>query len=89
MINERGNGSYATLTSLREMENFIDKSLYESFLNIDNLSIENWNNEDLPHHFANNHLKEKDVKEIINGKLSKGMTKALFEKNGTWEEVKG
>ena len=29
------------------------------------------------------------IKEIINGRLSKGMTKALFEKNGTWEEVKG
>ena len=89
IINARGNGSYATLTSLREMENYIDKSLYESFFNIDNLSIENWNNEDLPHHLTNNHLNEKAVKEIINGKLSKGMTKTLFEKNGTWEEVKG
>ena len=89
IINARGNGNYATLTILREMENYIDKSLYESFFKMDNLSIENWNNEDLPPHFINGNFNEKVVKEIINGRLSKGMTKALFEKNGTWEEVKG
>lgn len=89
MINERGNGNYATLTNNREMENYIDKSLYESHFHKDILSVANWNEEDLPHLFVNDKLNENAVKQIINGSLSKKMTKALFEKNGTWEEVKG
>lgn len=89
LVNNRDNGNFATLTNNREMENYIDKSLYESHFHKDILSVANWNEEDLPHLFVNDKLNENAVKQIINGSLSKKMTKALFEKNGTWEEVKG
>lgn len=87
-VNQREN-CYAVLTKKREMENYIDKSIYESYFNKDLSSIENWDEENLPPHFMTAKQDEKKVKQIINGCLSRKVTKKLLEKNHAWNEVKG
>lgn len=89
MVNRRGN-CYAVLTNKREMENYIDKSLYEEFFHKDLSDIGNWDEVDLPSFFIDDkRYDEKNVKQIINGCLSRKMTKALLEKNQSWDEVRG
>ncbi len=80
----------AILTSLREMENYVNPRL----LNMEfgtTLSIgSNWGEVDVP--FECNKVSKKGepiVKQIINGKLSKQCTKELLQEIGVFEEVKG
>jgi predicted ATP-dependent endonuclease of OLD family len=95
-INNRGNGSFGLLTQRREIENYVYHSLYETEFVIDCSSIENeWAEEDIPQ-FVFNKTKRKDqksrdintIKQIANGKLSKQMTKELFEKMNVYDEIK-
>lgn len=80
---------YAVLTNKREMENYIDKSIYESYFKKDLSNIENWDEENIPPYFVKDNIDEIKVKQIINGSLSRKVTKELLEKNNSWNEVKG
>ena len=74
------------------MENYIHWSLIEKRfeIKIEKKVIENWDNIDVPKYLVNKtEMNEKTIKGILNGELSKKMTKELFEDLGAWEEVKG
>lgn len=88
IVNKR-DGCFATMTQKRELENYIDRSIYETMFNKDLSSISNWDEENIPPHFITDKLLETKVKQKINGCLSQYMTKELFERNNSWDEVKG
>ncbi len=87
---ERG---FGVLTKKREMENYIPPSIVEKapeFKGVDFSQITDWNNTDIPKYIAERtNLFEKDVKQIINRKLSKSVTKEMLEETGDWEEILG
>lgn len=88
-INERDDSSVCVITIKRELENYIPKSIIEEEFNIDCGSITDWDNEDIPTFIKEKKsLKEKDVKEILNGKLSKQITKEHLETNNSFQEIK-
>lgn len=81
--------SFGLLTKKREIENYIHKSLVETEFNITIDSQIDWDNQDIPEYIAKKTGRKKDqVKDILCGKLSKKMTKDLFEDLNAWEEVK-
>lgn len=85
-------GFKAVVLDLREMENYISKTVYQRFFeNIDFYSVEDWKTCDIPKFIQDKmpSMKGKDIKKRINGQLAKMMTKDLFEQDGTWGEVKG
>ncbi len=88
-INARDDNSICIMTNKREMENYIPKSLIEVEFNIDCSSIENWDIEDIPTFIKNRtNLDEKAVKGILNGKLSKQITKEHLEELNSFDEIK-
>jgi len=87
-INSRPDPSYGTLTKKREMENYIHKSLIEEEFEIEINDISDWDNEDIPKYLSKKTGKtEVVIKRILNGNLSRKMTKDLFEDLGAWDEV--
>lgn len=89
-VNERNDGSCGFLTKKRELENYIPKVLIENEFQIKFDNINDWDNEDIAKIIANKtNRKESDVKSILNGKLSKLISKKQFEEMNAWEEIEG
>jgi len=92
-VNNRGDGSFGTLTNMREIENYIHKGVLEKEFNI-NIEInpgENWADIDIPGRIKSI-LDNRDIKSIkrqICNCCSKKMTKNLFQELGVREEVEG
>ena len=92
VINARGNGSVACLTSKREIENYIPISVYKEFFDDiewpDDIDQDTF---DFPSHIKahKSSLKENDVKNIINGKVAKKLEKHHLEEINAWDEVEG
>ena len=91
-IHSREDNSYCFLTKKREMENYIHKNLIEKEFDIKCDSIINWNEEDIPTYIQNktqsSKLNEKAIKGILNGKLTKQLTKEYLEEIDAFEEIK-
>lgn len=88
-INSRNNGSYCFLTTKREMENYIHREIIENEFNLDCSSISNWDECDIPTFLVHKTLKdEKVIKNILNGKLVKQLTKQHLEELKAFEEIK-
>ena len=97
-INGKNNGHFGILTKMLEMENYINPILYEAEFSIDCSTIKNnWGKENVVQFVMNKTAKfqsknketENIVKQISNGRLSKQMTKELFEDIEAFDEVKG
>ena len=89
-VNKRNDGSKGILTNKREIENYIPKSLVETEFNITISNSTNWDEYDVAKEVANQkNIKETDVKKILNGKISKKITKKDLEGLNAWIEVKG
>jgi ABC-type cobalamin/Fe3+-siderophores transport system ATPase subunit len=91
-INNRNDNSICLMTEKREMENYIHKSLIESEFGISLDGIKNYDEEDIPTYIKNKivkPLKESDIKNILNGKLSKKLTKKHLEELEAFDEIKG
>ena len=91
-INSRNDGSRAVKTKKREMENYIHKSLIEEDFGIDLSSIADYDVEDIPSFIANKICGEKTkeaIKDILNGKLSKQLTREMLEELDAFDEIKG
>jgi len=90
VVKQREDGSNGTLTTKREIENYIPKVLIENELKISLGNISDWDNEDIPNLVKEKKgLKEKDAKELLCGKIAKKITKKHLEQLKAWEEVKG
>jgi len=88
-INAREDNSVCIITTKREMENYIPKSLIEAEFIIDCSSIENWDIEDIPTFIVNKtSFDEKAVKSILNGKLAKQLTKENLVALSAFDEIK-
>lgn len=89
-VNSRPDPSFGTLTQKREIENYTHKSLIEEEFNITINNEIDWDNEDIPAYISRKTGRtEKEIKNILCGRLSKKMTKEMLEELGAWEEVKG
>lgn len=89
-INGRDDKSYAFMTEKRELENYIHKSIIQNEFNITLDDIENYDIEDIPT-FIKNKSTNKDenaIKGILNGKLSKQITKEHLEELQAFDEIK-
>lgn len=89
-INSREDKSYAFMTEKRELENYIHKSIIQNEFNITLDDIENYDIEDIPT-FIKNKSANKDenaIKGILNGKLSKQITKEHLEELQAFDEIK-
>ena len=89
-VNRRNDGSKAVLTKKREMENYIPRHLIESEFGIDLSDIGDWDNADIPKIILERYkktLNKKDIKERLNGRLSKKITKKDLEMTGAWDEI--
>lgn len=90
IVNNRKDSSICFLTKKREMENYIHKLLIEKEFVIDMSTISNWDEEDIPTYILNKG-KMKDelaIKNILNGKLTKLLTRELIEDVGGFDEIK-
>lgn len=89
-INSRNDKSYCFITKKREMENYIHRSLIEARFEIDCSSIDNWDEEDIPTFIKSKSIikDEKKIKGILNGQLSKSITKELLVEMDAFEEIK-
>ena len=89
-VNERDDESYCFLTKKREMENYIHPKLIEEEFNIScNDILDRWDEADIPKFLISKTSKNEDaIKGILNGKLSKKMTKELFEDLNAFDEIK-
>ena len=91
-INSRNDGSYAVKTKKREMENYIHKSLIEEEFGIDLSDIVDYNVEDIPSFITSKThgvKTEEAIKDILNGKLSKKLTREMLEELDAFDEIKG
>ena len=71
------------------MENYIHKDLIENEFDLDCSLISNWNEYDIPSYLVNKTPKDEiAVKGILNGKLSKQMTKQHLEELEAYDEIK-
>ncbi|WP_226814453.1 hypothetical protein, partial [Aliarcobacter butzleri] len=89
-INGRDDKSYAFMTEKKELENYIHKSIIQNEFNITLDDIENYDIEDIPT-FIKNKSTNKDenaIKGILNGKLSKQITKEHLEELQAFDEIK-
>lgn len=89
-INGRDDKSYAFMTKKRELENYIHKSIIQNEFNITLDDIENYDIEDIPT-FIKNKSTNKDenaIKGILNGKLSKQITKEHLKELQAFDEIK-
>ena len=89
VVNNRRDSSVCFLTEKREMENYVHKTLIEEEFNIDMLNILDWNIEDIiTYIFNRGSIKdEKIIKNILNNKLSKYMTKELLKDIDGFDEI--
>jgi len=88
-INDRDDDSVCLLTNKREIENYIPRALIETEFCIDCSSISDWDEEDIPTYISNKtSLNEKTVKEILNGRLARQITKVQLEELNAFEEIK-
>jgi len=89
-VNERDDESYCFLTKKREMENYIHPKLIEEEFNIScNDILDRWDEADIPKFLISKTSKNEDaIKGILNGKLSKKMTKELFIELNAFNEIK-
>ena len=91
-VNSRKDGSCAIPTQKREMENYIHKSLIEKEFGIDLSGIADYNIEDIPS-FITSRMHgaktEEAIKAILNGRLSKQLTKEMLEELDAFDEIKG
>lgn len=87
-VNKRVDGSIAKRTNKREMENYIPLHLIESEFNVKLNNIVNWDECDLPTKIAQiANQKENKVKEILNCKVAKNITKQDLENLNAWDEI--
>lgn len=85
----RNDGSDGLLTKKRELENYVPKKYIEQRFKITLKNINNWDEEDIGKFVADKaKMKEKDVKSILNGELSKLITKSDLEDLNAWDEIK-
>ena len=91
-INKRGDGSFATLTKKREIENYIPKRIIEDEFGI-KIDIEQskWDDEDIPKKIKEkvSDKDEKTIKQILCSHCSKKITKEDLEELNAFEEIKG
>ncbi len=89
-INTRRDGSYCFITNKREMENYIHKDLIEEKFKIDCNSISDWDVEDIPNYIKSKSTTsdENAIKGILNGQLSKEITKKHLEDLNAYDEIK-
>jgi putative ATP-dependent endonuclease of the OLD family len=89
-INSRNDNSYCFITTKREMENYIHKNLIESKFSIDCSLITNWDEEDIPSFIqSQSSIKDENaIKGILNGQLSKKITKELLQELNAFDEIK-
>ncbi|AJO24444.1 ATP-binding protein [Weizmannia coagulans] len=98
-MNEKNDGRrFGVVTSLREMENYIPPRLIEEQfgVNLDEY-LYMWNEFDIPEHLkkctlphiTNMREKEKRIKQILNGCLTKKITADLLKEHGVYEEIAG
>ncbi len=89
-VNDRDDKSVGFLTNKREMENYIHKSLIENEFDIDMSFIDKWDIEDIPTYIKNKSKvqDENKIKGILNGKLSKRITRELLEDIDGFDEIK-
>ena len=91
-VNSRKDGSCAITTQKREMENYIHKSLIEKEFGIDLSGIADYNVEDIPSFITSRiHVAktEEAIKAILNGRLSKQLTREMLEELDAFDEIKG
>jgi len=89
-INSRPDNSTCFMTQKREMENYIHKSLIENRFQINLDEIEDYNMIDIPTYIKNKtNLDEKAIKGILNGQLSKKITKEHLIELEAFDEIKG
>jgi len=91
-IKNRKDKSYCFMTKKREMENYIHKSLIENRFEINLDEIEDYDIVDIPTYIQNkinNNLDEKAIKGILNGQLSKEITKEHLIELKAFDEIKG
>jgi hypothetical protein len=90
-IKKRKDSSFCFITKKREFENYIHKDIIEEWFDIDMSSIDDWDKEDIPKYIQNkisNNKKEEDIKSILNGKLSKQITRRHLEQLNAFDEIK-
>lgn len=89
-VNQRGDGSYGTLTKLREIENYVPKDIIEEYFGIEiNLEVD-WAVADIPKLISNlSNNNEKKIKKNICRECSKKIRKDHLTKMGTWDEIEG
>lgn len=96
---EKDGRRFAIITQCREMENYIPIKLIEDRFQC-NLSdhYDSWSEFDLPkqlvdiwdnNNFSDAKEKELAIKKIINGSLTKSITKEMLKEHGVFEEIKG
>lgn len=97
MKNDNDGRRYGVVTERLEMENYIPPTLIEEQFKIDlDIQKEEWENLDVPKylldrlliHIKNTNEREIKIKEILNGSVTKRMTKIHLEEMGVYEEVK-
>lgn len=99
-INLRNDGRRSGFITQRyEMENYIPMQLVEAEFSLDLSSYEaNWEKEDIPKLLVGKVVqkmgkdageKEKIIKNILNGRVSKRITKNMLDNLGVYEEIEG
>lgn len=89
-INGRNDKSFAFMTQKRELENYIPRTFIEDEFNISLDEIMDYDTEDIPA-FIQRKVIDKDekvIKNILNGKLSKKITKEHLEEVEAFDEIK-
>ena len=82
------------ITKRYEMENYVPIKLIEEEFKIELNTEKDWGREDIPKLLSDKvktipiENRQKIIKEIINGKISKKITKKMLEEEGTYEEIK-
>ncbi len=90
-VNQRGDGSYGTLTELREIENYVPKDVIEECFGIELDTSDDWTGEDIPELLISNgvNMEKKDIKNKICGQCCKEIRKDHLTRMGTWNEIEG
>ena len=88
-VKNRDDKSFCFITNKREMENYIHPSLIKEEFDIEDiLIIREWDIEDIPTFIKNkSSLKEDAIKSILNGKLSKKITKEHLKDLNAFDEI--
>src|SRR5699024_10701155 len=96
IINEENDGRRSgIITELREIENYIPKSLVEEEFDIElPISNEEWQTIDVPKYLRNhvmlhipNNKREMVIKQRLNGSVSKKITAKLLKEGNNFDEI--